>query len=87
MNLRKAARDKACVLCGREDGTTVLAHLNAAGHFGMGLKAPDFPWAACLCATCHRYVDGDGRGDWKTKFLAMGRQMEAYARDGVVRLA
>jgi hypothetical protein len=86
MDLRKLARSKPCILCGTQGGTTVLAHLNIAGHFGKGLKANDFPRGVWLCHACHTYVDGEGRGDWKIKCRALGQQMERYLTEGVIRL-
>jgi hypothetical protein len=62
--LREAARDQACVRCGREDGTVVLAHYfgprrHAYGG-GMSRKGHDAV-AAHLCAACHSYMDTWGR--------------------------
>ena len=62
--LREAARDQACVRCGRQDGTIVLAHYfgprrHAYGG-GMSRKGHDAV-AAHLCATCHAYMDSWGR--------------------------
>jgi hypothetical protein len=85
VNLRKLANGKPCILCGAE-GTTVLAHLNISGHFGKGLKANDFPWGVWLCHACHSYVDGEGRGDWKIKFRALGQQMERYLTEGIIHV-
>ena len=54
--------DSACVNCGAKHNRVVLAHRNIAGHFGMGMKGPDW-WAALLCNTCHDYGDGRGKQD------------------------
>src|SRR3954471_21555372 len=56
--LRQSARDRACVCCGKQDGTTVWCHLNDLefGH-GMGLKGSDLMgfWG---CQYCHDVYDG-----------------------------
>ena len=58
--LLKAARDQACVLCGRT-GTTVAAHCNMTEHGkGIGIKAPDC-LVAFLCMDCHREIDSGYR--------------------------
>jgi len=55
--ITQAAKDEACTVCGRNDGTTVFCHLNEswAGK-GMGQKADD-----CAgffgCAKCHFRYD------------------------------
>jgi hypothetical protein len=85
VNLRKLANGKPCILCGAE-GTTVLAHLNIAGHFGRGIKAADWPWGVWLCHSCHDYVDREGKGDWKTKFRALGQQQIVYRERGIIVL-
>jgi hypothetical protein len=51
------ARDQACVMCGRQDGTIVAAHSNLLEHGkGMGMKAHD-GMAAWLCNKCHAELD------------------------------
>ena len=86
MDLRAFARGKPCVLCqtGEPDDTTVLAHLNVAGEFGMGMKSADFPYGVWLCHRHHTYVDGEGRNDWKTRFTCVTRQVREYVRLGVL---
>lgn len=88
MNLRTFARGQPCVLCntGQPDDTVILAHLNVAGEFGMGLKAADFPYGVWLCCEHHAYIDGPGRNDWKTRFICVTRQMREYARIGALKL-
>lgn len=85
LNLRTYAKGKGCILCGRDDGTTVLAHFNIAGLFGMALKANDLI-AAWLCRGCHTYVDEKERGDWRTKFLALARQLIWYQKIGILSI-
>ena len=58
--LRDSARGQSCVRCGRNDGTTVLAHYfgvrrHAYGG-GLGIKGHD-AIAAHLCAPCHTQLD------------------------------
>jgi hypothetical protein len=55
--LRRSAREQACVRCGAEDGTVVLAHSNESSHGkGMSIKAHDL-LALYLCSECHRWFD------------------------------
>ena len=58
--LREAARDQPCVRCGREDGTTVLAHYFGPRRHeyggGMSIKGHDAV-GAWLCAECHKHMD------------------------------
>ncbi len=55
--IRDAARDEACTVCGNQNGTTVLAHLNEmwAGK-GMGQKSDDIA-AVFMCNICHDQYD------------------------------
>lgn len=56
--LLDAARDRACVLCDRQDGTVVAAHSNALEHGrGYGHKAPSY-YVAYVCHECHDLIDG-----------------------------
>lgn len=62
--LREAARDQACVRCGLNDGSTVLAHYfgvrrHAYGG-GMSIKGHDVV-GAHLCQRCHVEMDTDSR--------------------------
>ncbi len=84
-DLRKLARGRPCVLCntGQPDDTTVLAHISVGGNHGMGLKASDWN-GVWLCAGHHRWFDTDGRADWKTKLIALTRQLVWYEREGVL---
>jgi hypothetical protein len=55
--LLELARDQACVVCGRQDGTVVSAHSNLLEHGkGMGTKAHD-GMVAWLCHRCHSALD------------------------------
>lgn len=62
-------RDRACIACGRNDGTTVPAHANQqAFGKGMGIKAAD--WSCVpLCASCHSWLDA-GPADREAKKAA-----------------
>jgi hypothetical protein len=84
MNLRKAAENQPCTVCGANDGTTVLHHIRIGGNAGTGMKPPDFPWGIRLCAEHHRYVHYEGRADYKLIALAMGKQMQRYVDEGVL---
>lgn len=83
VNLRKAAENMPCILCG-DTGSTVLHHVRLSGNSGMGLKPPDFPWGIRLCAEHHRYMHYEGRADYKLVALAMGKQMQAYINEGLL---
>lgn len=55
--LLKLAKGKPCVMCGRDDGSTVAAHSNLQEHGkGMGTKAHDAA-SAWLCYPCHAEYD------------------------------
>ena len=58
--LRQAARGQACVRCGVEDGTTVLAHYRGPRRHsyggGLGHKGHDLI-GAHLCHACHVQMD------------------------------
>lgn len=64
MKLREAARDQACVRCGKQDGTVVLAHYFGPRRHsyggGMSHKGHDAV-GAHLCATCHAEMDSLAR--------------------------
>ena len=85
MNLRTLARGKPCVLCntGEPDDTTVLAHISVGDNHGTGKKAPDIA-GVWLCAAHHRWFDGEGRADWKTKLIALTRQLDWYRQEGIL---
>ena len=83
--LRDAARDRPCVLCGK-DGTTVLAHL--PGRFyrmpaGTGQKTHDW-LGAHLCADCHTLMDSDWRKDAQMRMMALCLTLERLFDDGVL---
>jgi DNA-directed RNA polymerase subunit RPC12/RpoP len=71
--LLKAAREYACVLCGK-GGTTVAAHANSVAlGKGTGIKAPDY-YVAYVCHECHDRIDGrryddDPQGLWTRAYL------------------
>lgn len=58
--IRDAANGQECMVCDRNDGTTVLAHLNNgwAGK-GAGQKADDIA-GFFSCSECHDKYDGRG---------------------------
>jgi hypothetical protein len=59
--LTEAARGEACILCGKNDGTTVAAHINGplASKLGRGMgQKPDDIFCAHLCHQCHDQMDG-----------------------------
>lgn len=89
--LRDAARDRPCVLCGRNNGTTVPAHSNMPEHGkGVGIKAPDYFMSYC-CDRCHAEIDGrigqltkeEKRMQW---FRAYARTVEIWFKEGLIKL-
>lgn len=68
------ARDQACVMCGRNDGSTVAAHRNHGK--GMAMKAPDYA-VAWLCHGCHAELD---QGKDMTRDERRAFWLEAHAR-------
>lgn len=60
IDLRKLARDQACIRCGKQDGTVVLCHYTGARRLsyggGFGIKVDDLA-GAHLCGDCHRFMD------------------------------
>jgi hypothetical protein len=69
--IRNAAKDEACTVCGRNDGTTVFCHLNEAwAGKGMGQKADDIA-GFFGCAKCHSAYDGRSRRNFVSTEQAM----------------
>ena len=85
--LLKAAKDQACVLCGRT-GSTVSAHCNMTEHGkGIGIKAPDC-LIAWLCQACHRELDSGRLYDREMKremwYRAFARTVVQLFEQGIV---
>lgn len=58
--------DRACIACGKNDGTVVAAHRNELK--GMSLKSPSH-FCIPLCHSCHhRYDNGTTSRDEKRAF-------------------
>lgn len=56
--IRKAANGEDCTVCGRNDKTTVLCHLNESwSGKGVSLKADDIA-GFFGCSNCHDIYDG-----------------------------
>lgn len=56
--LLQSAEGQPCANCGKNDGTTVAAHLNSVAFGkGVGVKCPD-SLVADLCDVCHACYDG-----------------------------
>lgn len=74
---RKSAREQPCMVCGSM-GTTVLAHINIAGNFGMGLKAGDDE-SLFLCHEHHTDLDtSSNRAEWLVRFVLLPDRRRAY---------
>jgi len=82
------ARDQACVLCGREDGTIVACHLPSwriGFGAGTGQKAPDWLTADC-CRICHSRLDqGDWRQDYEVRMKALCLTLERRFEQGLLK--
>lgn len=83
IDLRKAAKGKPCVICGQNDGTTVLHHIRT-GHMSIGSKPPDSHGIE-VCSTCHRYCHEGGISDYKTMLIAHLRQVDRWIAAGVFK--
>jgi len=86
VNLRKVAKGKNCSVCGADDGTIVLAHLRLGFNSGVGIKPPDHH-AMYACFSCHSYIDGEGRGDYKIMLGGYLRQIDKWTEEGVITWA
>lgn len=87
--LLKSAKDKPCVLCQRNDGTTVACHIRrVAFGAGTGLKPPDC-LTAWLCKDCHDKLD-DREKFWDAAqrdqywLLAYGRTVVQWFEQRIV---
>lgn len=75
---KRSANGRPCMACGRQDDSVVLAHINIAGNFGRGLKAPDDE-SVFLCGLCHRDCDTDSdRAKWLVRNILLPLRREAY---------
>lgn len=83
IDLRKSAKGKPCVVCGQNDGTTVLHHIRVGQNGGTGLKPPDTHGIA-VCSGCHAYFHGDGIKDYKTMLIAYLRQVDRWVKAGAL---
>lgn len=82
-DLRKAAKGKPCVICGQNDGTTVLHHIRV-GHYGIGVKPNHHSGIEC-CHECHSHLHGAGINDYKTMLIAHLRQVDRWINAGVFK--
>ena len=86
-SLLHCAKGESCVLCGKNDGTTIPAHLPGA-YYGMqagtGQKTHDW-LVGHVCMDCHTYLDGDGRKDTQTRMKALCLTLERLFANGGMR--
>lgn len=54
---------RPCEACGRNDGTTIPAHVRAGHEGGTGLK-PDDSLVVALCFTCHMDQEAHPGPEW-----------------------
>lgn len=94
MNLRKAAKGRACTVrlpcCNHNSETVVLAHIRLAGVSGMGMKAPDL-LGAWACSACHDAIDRRDHTDLDRDFVrlahfeGMARTIAQLVKEGLVK--
>lgn len=76
-----AARDQACVNCGRRDGTVVAAHYQGMRSHslgkGTGHKVGDL-FVADLCGGCHSVFDGHQIGNHPDPYMRKIDQSEQF---------
>lgn len=89
--LLESAKDKPCLCCFTNDGTTVPAHVNSVAlGKGVGEKAPDSIHAR-LCQDCHDKYDGRKPG-WSPEerlerfFYAYARTVKAWFEEGLIQV-
>lgn len=84
--LRRAAKNRSCVLCGNEQ-TTVLGHLPGA-YYGMpagtGQKTHDW-LGAHLCVHCHEKMDTIWRKDTEIRMRALCKTLQRLFDEGTIR--
>lgn len=85
--LRAYANGQACVCCGAQDGTVVLAHLPMQGISpGGSSKCDDFV-SAFLCGRCHHEADhGEYRTDVFWRYQMNVRTLKRLFVNGKVRV-
>ena len=85
-SLLHAARDEPCVLCGKNDGTTVAAHLPGSIYgmpAGTGQKTHDW-LVAHLCHKCHEKMDSEWRKDCQIRMKALCLTLERLFNSGKI---
>lgn len=95
MNLRKAAKDRPCMVripsvCTHDVCTVVLAHFRMSGVSGMGIKSDDL-LGAWACHACHAEIDGQTRRSGMSRdelrlahLEGMVRTIAVLRREGLV---
>lgn len=88
--LLDAAEGQPCVLCNRQDGTTVAAHADMV-EYGKGqrIKVHDC-LSAWLCADCHRKIGDMSRltkaERWEQWHRAFARTVVQWFKQGIVEV-
>ncbi len=78
---RLSAHGRACMVCGRRDGSVVLAHIATKTNSGMGRK-PDDSDSLWLCAKHHNEFDtSTNRAEWLVDNILLPLRRLAYQRD------
>ena len=77
-SLLHCAKGEPCVLCGKNDGTTVPAHLPGSIYgmaAGTGQRTHDW-LVAHLCHDCHQRMDSEWRRDCQIRMKALCLTLE-----------
>ena len=80
------AKDRPCVLCGLNDGTTVAAHLPGMEYgmpAGTGFKTHDWLHAH-LCFECHNLMNSVWRRDPQIRMKALCLTLERLFHEGIL---
>jgi hypothetical protein len=84
--LRDSARDEACVNCGIQDGTVVLAHLPMMGIADGGSSKCDDFVCGFLCTRCHYEADhGSKRRDVFWRYQVNVKTLRRMFEKGAIR--
>ncbi len=86
-SLLYAAKGEACVLCKKQDGTVVGAHLPGALYgmpAGVGQKTHDW-LVAHLCHDCHDKMDTVWRTDCQIRMRALCLTLERLFKNGTLK--
>ncbi|RJO72885.1 MAG: hypothetical protein C4523_02625 [Myxococcales bacterium] len=70
---------RECEACGRNDGTTIPAHVRAGHEGGQSLK-PDDSLVVALCFTCHADQEANPGPEWWLEKIMKPMLRERYRK-------